>query len=94
MIGEGRLRFINNEYDVVCSDVKYKIPGSGELVDLIPLRQALNPAETHVLQKEHAGSVQWVSFGEPDPREIPKNHDVLTYLQQKPFNDALAALLV
>lgn len=94
MIGDGRLCFVNNENDIVCSDVKYKIPGSNELVDVIPLRQGFNPAECHVLKTEHPGSVKWVSFGSADPRKIPQNHDVLTYLEQDSFNKAFAALLV
>ena len=93
MVGDGRLRFINNENDIVCSDVKYRVPGSNELVDLIPIRQGLNPSEGFILETEHPGSLKWVSFGKADPRSIPEHHEMLTYLQQKPFNEALAALL-
>lgn len=93
LVGDARLRFINNENDIVCSDVKYEIPGTGELVDIIPLRQSFNPAECHVLMSEHAGSVCWESFGEPDPRQIGENHDVLAYLKTDSFNTALEGLL-
>lgn len=93
MRGKNKLKFINNENDIVCSDVKYQIPVTGELVDLIPLRQGFNPAEIKILNDEHKGCVEYVSFGQRDPAKIAANHDVLTYLKQKPFNDALAALL-
>jgi len=93
MVGDDCLRFINNENDIVCSDVKYEIPDTGELLDLIPLRQSFDPAESFVLNAEHKGSLQWVSFGAPDPRKVAENHDALTYLKQKPFNDALSELL-
>lgn len=91
--GKNRLRFINNENDIVCSDVKYKIPSTGELVDLIPLRQGFDPAEVNILNNEHAGCVEFVSFGKRDPSKIVDNHDILTYLKQTPFNNALAAML-
>lgn len=93
MRGKNKLKFISNENDIVCSDVKYKIPTTGDLVDLIPLRQGLNPAEVKILNDEHKGCVEYVSFGERNPAKIADNHDVLTYLKQKPFNDALSMLL-
>lgn len=92
-VGDTRLRFICNENDIVCSDVKYKIPVTGELVDLIPLRQGFNPAETNILNVEHKGCVQFISFGKRDPAKVSSNHDVLTYLKQPVFTTALAGLL-
>ena len=92
-VGENRLRFISNENDIVCSDVKYKIPVTGQLVDLIPLRQGLNPAEIGILNAEHEGCVEFISFGERKPAKIGANHDVLTYLKQNSFNEALQAML-
>ena len=91
--GPNRLRFISNENDIVCSDVKYQIPGTGQLVDLIPLRQGFDPAETTLLNNEHADCVQWISFGQRDPAMIAANHEVLTYLKQDEFTKALKAML-
>jgi hypothetical protein len=91
--GEKRLRFISNENDIVCSDVKYKIPVTGQLVDLIPLRQGFNPSEISMLNSEHEGCVEFISFGERNPAKIGGNHDALTYLKQKSFNEALRAML-
>lgn len=91
--GDHRLKFINNENDIVCSDVKYKLPGSGELIDLIPLRQGFDPAEINILNSEHEGCVEFVSFGKREPSKIADNHEILTYLKQQPFNDALAQML-
>lgn len=90
--GPGRLRFISNENDIVCSDVKYVVPKVG-LVDLIPLRQGFNPAEAAVLDREHEGCVQTVSFGKRLPSQIADNHDVLTYLGHPAFIEALDELL-
>lgn len=92
-VGDGRLRFINNENDIACSDVKYTIPVTGQLVDLIPLRQGFNPAEIAILNGEHEGCVEFVSFGERTPAKIGANHDVLAYLRQNSFNEALRAML-
>lgn len=91
--GKGTLKFISNENDIVCSDVKYKIPTTGQLVDLIPLRQGFNPAEVNILNSENPGCVEYVSFGERDPRKISDNHDVRSYLKQQCFKDALTAML-
>jgi len=91
--GAGCLRFICNENDIVCSDVKYKIPQTNELVDLIPIRQGLNPAEINVMNSEHTGSVEFISFGKRDPSKVIENHDVLAYLKHPSFNRALAGLL-
>jgi len=93
MRGKNKLKFICNENDIVCSDVKYKIPVTGQLVDLIPLRQGFNPAEVKILNDEHKGCVEYVSFGERAPAKIGDNHDILTYLKQEAFNNALSALL-
>ena len=92
-VGDGRLRFISNDNDIVCSDVKYQIPVTGQLVDLIPLRQGFNPAEIALLNGEHPGCVAFVSFGAREPAKIVANHDVLTYLKQDAFNETLRALL-
>ena len=93
-VGEaGRLRFIANANDIVCSDVKYKLPITGQLVDLIPIRQGFNEDETKVLNDQHPGAVQVVSFGEPDPRQVLANHDVFAYFQQPAFATALTTLL-
>lgn len=91
--GDNRLKFVCNENDIVCSDVKYKIPLSGELVDLIPLTQGFNPAEINILNTEHKGCVEYISFGKRDPSKIGENHDILTYLKQQAFKDALNAML-
>lgn len=91
--GQNRLRFINNENDIVCSDVKYSIPGTGKLVDLIPLRQGFNPTEIAALNGEHAGCVEFISFGDRNPEKICENHDVLTYLADPAFNNALRQML-
>lgn len=93
MGGAGRLRFISNENDIVCSDVKYKVPGKDKLVDLIPLRQGFDPAESKLLNREHAGAVQVISFGTRDPRKVVDNHDVLTYLKQPAFINSLVPML-
>lgn len=93
MGGKNRLRFVCNENDIVCSDVKYKIPVTGQYVDLIPLRQGFNPAEISILNSEHEGCIEFISFGVRDPAKIAENHDVLTYLKQQSFNNALAAML-
>lgn len=93
MGGEGRLRFICNENDIVCSDVKYKVPGKDELVDLIPLRQGFDPAETKLLNDAHSGAVQVITFGKRDPRKVVDNHDVLTYLKQPAFINSLSFML-
>lgn len=93
MVGDNKLRFICNENDIVCSDVKYKIPVTGQYVDLIPLRQSFNPAEAKLLTTEHKGCLEVVSFGQRDPAKIAANHDVLTYLKQQAFKDALAGML-
>ena len=92
-VGDNRLRFICNEYDIVCSDVKYTIPGTGQLVDLIPLQQGFNPAEINILNREHTGCVQFITFGKRDPAKIADNHDVLTYLKQPEFVEALDGML-
>lgn len=92
-LGDGRLRFICNENDIVCSDVKYEIPVTGKLADLIPLRQGFSPAEIAALDAEHSGCVQFVSFGTRDPAKVVENHDVLTYLDLPAFTQALGALL-
>jgi hypothetical protein len=91
--GPNRLRFLCNENDIVCSDVKYKVPPDGRLVDLIPLRQGFNPAEIQLLNSEHPGCVEFLSFGKRDPRKIAENHDVLTYLGHDSFARALRPLL-
>lgn len=93
MKGDNTLKFIINENDIVCSDVQYTIPATGKLVDLIPLRQGFNPAEVNILNTEHPGCVQYVSFGVRDPAKIADNHDVRTYLKQQCFRDALAVML-
>ncbi len=93
MGGKNRLRFVSNENDIVCSDVKYTLPVTGQVVDLIPLRQGFSPSETALLNSKHTGCVAFVSFGERDPAKIVANHDVLTYLKQPSFNTALAAML-
>jgi hypothetical protein len=92
-VGDKKLKFICNENDVVCSDVKFVIPVTGQLVDLIPLRQGFNPAEIAILNAEHAGCVEFISFGDRNPAHIANNHDVLTYLKQKVFSDALTTML-
>jgi hypothetical protein len=92
-VGKDRLKFISNENDIVCSDVRYKIPGSGQLVDLIPLRQGFDPNETNIINTESEGCVQWVSFGKRDPASIVKNHDAITYLKQEAFIEALKGML-
>lgn len=93
-VGERRLKFICNENDIVCSDVKYKIPGTGQLVDLIPLRQGFNPAEINILNSENNGCIEFISFGERLPSKIVDNHDALTYLKQDSFNKALNGMLL
>jgi hypothetical protein len=93
MGGKNRLKFVCNENDIVCSDVKYKIPATGQLVDLIPLRQGFNPKEINILNSEHEGCVEFITFGERNPAKIGDNHDVLTYLKQQSFNNALSAML-
>jgi predicted esterase len=91
--GNNRLKLICNENDIVCSDVKYKIPATGSLVDLIPLRQGFNPSEISVMNRENEGCVQYISFGKRDPSKVVDNHDVIAYLKQPAFNEALSALL-
>lgn len=93
MVGDGRLRFIINDNDIVCADVAYTIPGSGKTVDLIPLRQGFNAEERAILNTEHPGSVDVISFGEPTPYHVVANHDALTYLQHPAFIKALEGLL-
>ncbi|MDD2898785.1 MAG: hypothetical protein PHI31_08730 [Desulfuromonadaceae bacterium] len=93
MGGAGRLRFICNENDIVCSDVKYQVPVTGQLVDLIPIRQGFNPAEIGILNTEHPGAVEFISFGEKNPAKIVENHDALNYLRHPAFNTALKAML-
>jgi len=93
MVGDGCLKFIINENDIVCSDVKYEIPVTHQLVDLIPLRQGFNPTEVNLLNQIHKDCVNYVTFGKRDPTQIVNNHDVLTYLKLPVFVDALKALL-
>lgn len=93
MGGPGRLRFICNDNDIVCSDVGYPIPGTDKIVDLIPLRQGFDPAERALLNGEHDGAVQVIHFGKPDPRKVIENHDALAYLKQPAFIDALTPML-
>jgi hypothetical protein len=52
-----------------------------------------NSAEIDILNTEHEGCFQPVSFGVRDPSKIADNHDVLTYLEQDAFNRALNILL-
>lgn len=92
MLGKDKLRFICNENDIVCSDVKFQV-APGKLVDLIPLRQAFTPAEIKVLNTEHPGCIEFISFGTRDPGKIAENHDILTYLKQPQFSSALSAML-
>lgn len=90
--GENRLKFICNENDIVCSNVKYDIPTIGE-VNLIPLQMGFDPAEINILNSEHKGCFESISFGKRDPSKISDNHDVLTYLKHDAFNKALDAML-
>jgi hypothetical protein len=91
--GKNRLRFINNDNDIVCSDVKYEIPGSDELVDLIPLRQGFNPTESEAVLKAHADSLKVIAFGERKPAKIAANHDVLEYFRQPVFEEAISTMI-
>ena len=93
MSGPGTLRFVSNAYDIVCSDVEYAHPLTGEAFDPLPLRQGFSQAEIGLLEAEHPGCVKGVSFGEPVPGKIAGNHDVFAYLKQDAFNEALAGLL-
>lgn len=92
-VGKNRLKLVCNENDIVCSDVKYEIPGTGQLVDLIPLRQGLNPAEIALVNAHNPNAIEFISFGRPNPKKILANHDVCTYLAQPVFNNALEVLL-
>jgi len=91
--GPGRLKFISNENDIICSDVKFPIPGTDTLVDPIPIRQGFDPAETYILNKEHPGCMETIAFGKCDLRQIAANHDVLAYLKHATFTSALATML-
>jgi hypothetical protein len=92
-VGKNRLKFVCNEKDIVCSDVKYEIPVTGKLVDIIPLRQGFNPAEIALVNSQNQQCIEFVSFGEAKPSEITANHDVLKYLNQQAFITALDKLL-
>ncbi|WP_196157835.1 hypothetical protein [Reinekea sp. G2M2-21] len=84
MGGANRLRIINNENDIICSDVRFELPG-GKLKDLIPLRQGFDPNEIAVLDKWHPGSIEYIAFGERKISSIAYNHAVFNYLQQPAF---------
>lgn len=91
--GPGRLRFISNDNDIVCADVAYNIPGLNKKTRLVPLQMGFSAAEQALLNGEHPGAVQNVTFGEPDPRQVLANHDVFAYFRQPAFATALTALL-
>jgi len=89
-VGDKRLKFICNKNDIVCSNVTFPVIGR---VNLVPLRMGFNPAEVQIMNSEHNGCFESVSFGAPVLLKIVSNHDILTYLKQDAFNKALAALL-
>ncbi len=93
MAGPGRLRFICNDKDIVCSDARFPVPGLDHPVDLIPIRQGFDATERALLNTEHEGAVQVITFGESDPRKVVENHDAITYLKQQAFVDALTPML-
>lgn len=92
LTGDKRLRFLINENDIVCSDVKCVIGPVAE--DLIPVRQGFNAEELAVLEDACPGCVSKYAEGNADVRDVVGNHDVLKYLRRPEFCSALQAMLV
>lgn len=81
--GEGRIHFLCNTNDIVCSDVRMTV-ADGE-VDLIPVRQGFTDKEVKTIERFNPGAVVRFKAGEPKPDRIADNHAVRLYLERPEF---------
>ncbi|MCF7817106.1 MAG: hypothetical protein K9M54_04425 [Kiritimatiellales bacterium] len=90
-IDDGRLHFLINENDMVCSDVKFEV--GGETIDLIPIRQGFNSEEIIALELGSTGSIHKFKQGNKTFSEIMNNHAESLYLKRPEFKTVFNQLL-
>jgi hypothetical protein len=87
MIAPGRLNFVVNTNDIVCSDVEW------QGVDLIPIQQGFNAEEKLVLNQNCPNCIAEFTYGAANPLQVVENHAVENYLKSKPFRDIFQSLI-